>query len=239
MTRHLLLLGLLSISSLPSAETPHEVTNHTSRDVEGWQVRVDQRLLQAPDEALGKDSLALLSASLADIKRRLSADRIAALQKVSIVLDLSCGSLKSMQYHPSVKWLEENGFPKELERCVHIPMAGQFVNPAHHQVQPWCIMHELAHAYHDQVLGFNEARIKKAWENYVAANRGQRVLHINGRSTRHYAMTNEKEFFAEMTEAYLGTNDFYPFVYGELKQAEPEIFGLLQEIWGEVPVARY
>jgi hypothetical protein len=29
------------------------------------------------------------------------------------------------------------------------------------------------------------------------------------------------EFFAEMTEAYFGSNDFYPFVTGELKQAKP------------------
>ena len=29
------------------------------------------------------------------------------------------------------------------------------------------------------------------------------------------------EFFAEMTEAYFGSNDFYPFVTSELKQAKP------------------
>jgi hypothetical protein len=52
----------------------------------------------------------------------------------------------------------------------------------------------------------------------------------------HYALTNQKEFFAEMTESYFGSNDFYPFVAGELKQAEPEIFELLAEIWGPLPV---
>jgi hypothetical protein len=49
-------------------------------------------------------------------------------------------------------------------------------------------------------------------------------------------LTNHKEFFAEMTEAYFGTNDFFPFVNGELKQAEPEVFALLRDIWGEVPM---
>ena len=48
----------------------------------------------------------------------------------------------------------------------------------------------------------------------------------------HYGLTDEKEFFAEMTECYFGSNDFYPFVTGELKQAEPEIFALLADIWG-------
>jgi hypothetical protein len=36
-----------------------------------------------------------------------------------------------------------------------------------------------------------------------------------------------------MTEAFLGVNDFYPFVRGELKEAEPGIYDLLAEIWGK------
>jgi hypothetical protein len=37
-----------------------------------------------------------------------------------------------------------------------------------------------------------------------------------------------------MTEAYFGTNDFFPFNRGELKTAEPAIYQLLSEIWGPV-----
>jgi hypothetical protein len=35
-----------------------------------------------------------------------------------------------------------------------------------------------------------------------------------------------------MTEAYFGTNDFFPFNRGELMTAEPEIYQLMKEIWG-------
>jgi hypothetical protein len=31
------------------------------------------------------------------------------------------------------------------------------------------------------------------------------------------------------------SNDFYPFVTGELKQAEPQTFALLADIWGPLP----
>ena len=58
------------------------------------------------------------------------------------------------------------------------------------------------------------------------------MLHINGKKTQHYALTNEKEFFAEMTEAYFGQNDFYPFNRAELKRDEPELYELLTKIWG-------
>ncbi len=38
-----------------------------------------------------------------------------------------------------------------------------------------------------------------------------------------------------MTECYFGSNDFYPFVTGELEEAEPEPFALLADIWGPLP----
>ena len=60
------------------------------------------------------------------------------------------------------------------------------------------------------------------------------MLLITGQRLRHYALTNHKEFFAEMTEAYFGTNDFFPFNRGELMTAEPEIYRLMLEIWGPV-----
>jgi alpha-L-fucosidase 2 len=47
-------------------------------------------------------------------------------------------------------------------------------------------------------------------------------------------MTDHKEFFAEMTESYFGENDFFPFNRAELMTAEPEIFELMQAVWGPV-----
>ena len=79
------------------------------------------------------------------------------------------------------------------------------------------ILHELSHAYHDQVLGFDHPRIKEAYEAYKKSGRGEKVLLHDGTRTRHYALTNQMEFFAEMTESYFGSNDFFPFnrVYAE------------------------
>jgi hypothetical protein len=61
------------------------------------------------------------------------------------------------------------------------------------------------------------------------------VLHIDGRRTRHYALTDQKEFFAEMSEAYFGMNDFFPFNRAELQEAEPDLLELLRNIWGPAP----
>ena len=60
------------------------------------------------------------------------------------------------------------------------------------------------------------------------------MLLYTGRTVKHYALTTPMENFAESTEAYLGVNDFYPFVRAELKEHDPRMFELLKKIWGEV-----
>jgi len=93
------------------------------------------------------------------------------------------------------------------------------------------ILHELAHAYHDQVLGFDEPLIKEAYEKYKKSGRGETVLHHDGTRVKHHALTDPMEFFAEMTEAYFGVNDFFPFNRAELKENEPAIYELMMNVW--------
>lgn len=225
------LLLLACVPTSANAEEPHPTAHETCR-LEGWTVQVDKRLTSDEHAELGERAVALLQARLADVVTVVPADRVSRLRKVTIWLDLDHGKLRSMQYHPSAEWLEQNGYSRDLAKGVHIPIAAQFVNPKHQHVQPWCVLHELAHAYHDQVLGFDEEKVKQCYDRYVASGHGRQVLHVDGRTTTHYATTNHKEFFAEMTECYFGTNDFYPFVHGELKRDEPATYELLREIWG-------
>ncbi len=199
-------------------------------------MQVDVRLLEGEGAEEGDAALSLLRSRLADLAALVPADKVERLREIRIVLDRNHGDLTSMQYHPSPDWLSKNGYSPDLAKAVHLPVAARFLDPRHQQTQPWCVLHELAHAYHDQVLGFEEARVKKAWEAYVASGRGRMVLHVSGKFRPHYALTNQKEFFAEMTEAYFGTNDFVPFVHGQLKHEEPEVFAVLREIWGPSPL---
>jgi len=214
-------------------EAPKPVSQ-TIRNIQGWTVQVDERLLRPPHDGLGARAIGLLEAKLVDITYVVNADRLAKLQAVTLVLDLSHGKLRSMQYHPNAGWLQTHGYARELEKCVHIPEAAALPTSRSINEQPWVILHELAHAYHDQVLGFDEPRILAAYERFKHSGRGDAALRYDGKCVRHYALTDHKEFFAEMTEAYFGINDFFPFNRAELMTAEPEIFSLLQAIWGPV-----
>jgi hypothetical protein len=198
---------------------------------------VDGRLLKGPDEALGTRALRFLEGKLSDIKIVVPEDKLKKLQSVVIVLDLTHGNLGPMQYHPSAGWLKANGYSTELAKCVHLPRAADLATRRNINEQPWVILHELAHAYHDQVLSFDEPRIKDAYEKFKKSGRGDKTLLYNGKRVKHYALTNPMEFFAEMTEAYFGVNDFFPFNRAEMKEAEPEIYELLNHIW-ETPPAK-
>ena len=219
----LMLLAVPAFSADVSAKLPPLPSSHATRQIEGWNVRVDERLLSGDAAATGEQAIKLLSARLFLISIVVPERPLAKLRQVTIQLDLTHGALRNMQYHPSVAWLKEHVYSEQLAKCVHIPDARKFLSPYENHRMPWVLLHELSHAYHDQVLGFDEPRIRSAYQKFRDGGRYKSVLTSPGPMREHYALTNEKEFFAEMTECYFGTNDFYPFVAGELKQAEPEI----------------
>lgn len=237
-TRSLIWLTVLaSLFAVPvfGAEDAPKPTAHETKQIEGWTVHLDQRLLTEENKELAGRAQRMLGNALYEIALIMPTNRLAKLREVPIWLDLSHGGLQNMQYHPSADWLKEHGYATELAKCVHIPSAAFFTGLRHHRIQPWCVLHELAHSYHDRVLGFDHPRIKSVWEKWRQKPEYETSLYIEGHPRRHYGLTDHKEFFAEMTEAYFGMNDFYPFNRGELKTHEPEVYALMEEIWGKLP----
>ncbi|MCL2119043.1 MAG: metallopeptidase [Planctomycetaceae bacterium] len=211
---------------------PAKPTSHTVRNMEGWTVEIDDRLLEQNQE-LGDLALRLLSNQLFQIAFHLPESKVEKLRTIKIRLDMTHGKLVSPQYHPSRSWLRQNGYSESLAKCVHIPNAVYYTSKQIHRIQPWFMLHELAHAWHDQFLenGFENAPIKVAWQKLIDSEKYVKTLHIDGYKTKHYALTDHKEFFAEFTEAFFGVNDFFPFNRAELKNDAPEIEELLRTIW--------
>jgi len=89
------------------------------------------------------------------------------------------------------------------------------------------------------VIGFEEPRILAAYEKFKQSGHGENVLLYDGTRTRHYALTDVKEFFAEFTETYFGLNDFSPFNRAELKTTEPEIYAVMECIWGPIQTGSF
>ena len=233
-SRSLLFVVLVTPLAVGEENTePAKPTSHTVRNIEGWTVEIDDRLLKEEHKELGGLALRLLSNQLFQIAFLLPESKVEKLRTVKIRLDLTHGKLTSAQYHPSRDWLRNNGYSESLAKCVHLPDATNFASQGLHRTQPWVMLHELAHAYHDQFLerGFENPAIKEAWQQLVDSGKYESTLHVDGRETKHYALTNQQEFFAEFTESFFGMNDFFPFNRGELRTDAPEVYRLLQAIW--------
>lgn len=201
------------------------------RDIEGWKVHLEPSLVDGEHRELGAKAQAMLANHLQRIKILISAGPLARMQQLEIWLELNHPTLKSKQYHPSRDWLVARGHDPRLARKVHLPQARDLLSREQMLKHPAVILHELAHAYHDQVLGFDHPEIIAAFEKAKTAGNYERVLAHTGRVARHYGLTNHKEYFAEGTEAFFYRNDFYPFVRAELEQHDPTLQSLLLKIW--------
>ncbi|MCA9060898.1 MAG: hypothetical protein KDA85_20440, partial [Planctomycetaceae bacterium] len=95
----------------------------------------------------------------------------------------------------------------------------------------------LAHAYHDQKLGFDHPAIKTTYDQAAAAPIYAAVQRNNGRTEAAYAISNPREYFAESSEAFFGINDFYPSNRRELADHDPRMHDLLIKLWGVSNVA--
>jgi len=203
-------------------------------DLHGFTVHADTRLVNGEYKELGSRSLSMLSNHLERIAILLPEKQLADLRKMEIFIEHSHPELKNMQYHPDADWLVERGYDPQLAKKVHIPQAADLISRNQMLKHPAVILHELAHAYHDQVLGFEEPAIVKVYDDAMKKGNYAKSLLYTGETVKHYATTNHKEYFAEATEAYLYHNDFYPFVRAELKQHDPAAHAEMERVWGKV-----
>lgn len=209
---------------------------YLAREMKGWTVLVRAELMEAERREATESALGLIAEQLGDVARLIPPPALAKLREVRIYVSPPYpGTGPKAEYHPDAGWLRANGRDPAMARAV------EFTNLAilDREVRrmPMLTLHELAHAYHHQVLGFDHAGIREAFAKAKAAGTYEAVARRDwqGRETRGvraYALTNDKEYFAETTEAFFGRNDFFPFERAELERADPCACEMLRQAWG-------
>lgn len=225
--------GLLTMSLAASlaASPDYEPTSHYETDhLAGWNLLVNRRLIHN-EPTVHQQTLALLQDKLGELNTVLPEHAKQKIHKVPIWIELDNDHYyPCICYHASRRWLTRNGFNPDKERSVEICNATRLMRWIH--TQPWILLHEMAHAYHHQVLGRKEPRIQAAYDWALNSRRYDSVQRYNGSWERHYGLTNPREYFAESTEAYFGVNDYFPFSRKELLSHDPKMYRLLEDIWG-------
>lgn len=230
-----LLLGLAGVASAGGGEPPDIEParfDPVTRDVEGWTVHVEPALIDGQHAEEGAKALSMLANHLQRIKILVPKEPLAKLQAFEFWLEHDHPRIGGMSYHPSKQWLIGHDHDPRLTHKVHIACASQLFCRQQMLKHPAVILHELAHAYHHQVLGFDAPEIQSTYERAKQSGCYEEVLLYTGKKVRHYALTDHKEYFAEGTEAYFYRNDFYPFVRAELEEFDPALHELLENIWG-------
>ncbi|QEH38598.1 hypothetical protein OJF2_72020 [Aquisphaera giovannonii] len=204
-------------------------SSYEARTIGGFKVLVGKALSEHPDEAAA--GLKEVERQIEEVNRVMPAGPLEALRRVTIWVDWDVDPAGGCVFHPSREWLVEHGRNPDKAGCVEVSNLRHFVEWSR-DVQPCMILHELAHAYDFRVLGAEDRRISAAYRHAMGKKLYDSVEYGPGGRKRAYAATNEREYFAEITEAYFSRNDFYPFVRDELKAHDPEGFRVLEAVWG-------
>jgi hypothetical protein len=217
--------------SMPTTEPSAAVDDYDVLSMEGWTIRVNHALSQGQPK-LCAGVLKLLGFQLYQITREVPQPALGNIQSVAIWVELNDPLFPCMCYHPDHDWVVGHGLDGRKTHGVELANAKNFLEWEHRQ--PWMVLHELSHAYHHDFLpgGFDNPQVEAAYNNAREKGLYDAVLRNNGRTERAYAMTNAMEYFAECTESFFGTNDFYPFVRPELKVHDRKGYEMMKAAWG-------
>ncbi len=219
------LIGALLLPALMLSATE----GYEAQVIGGWTVLVDRGLQSAGDAerqaftTVLTDQVTKLSRLPAGAQERL---------RVAVHIYVSSGIFRAFgaQHHPSVEWLTANGYPKDFAGHVEICNWREFTTLVHSQ--PFCLLHEMAHALH-HLTPADDDTIRRAFDHARTANLYQQVTRGHGKElVQAYAITNYHEYFAELSEAYFGENDFAPYTNAELLTYDPVGHAMIAAVWG-------
>ncbi len=195
----------------------------------GFKVLIHPEVLLHQKESA--EALAELTKQLEDIVRAVPASRLNLIRDVRIWLEWEQKKNGAAEFHVSPSWLFQNGYNPDKVRDVEICNARNFVAWSRLE-QPSMLLHELAHAYHHRVLGVDHPGVRAVYQQAMKRKLYDLVAHARVGNLKAYAVTNHEEYFAEITEAYFGKNDYFPFTRAELERHDPDGYQLMVEVWG-------
>lgn len=226
--------ALLLALAPPAPDSPPDFVHHPThrydtRTIEGFTVRVSPDALGDPETL--DPALLILQRQLQRAVAQTPEHTHDSLRAVAIWIERDNPDTPGACYHPSADWLRDNHDNTDKARSIEIGNTANFVAWVNAD-QPSMILHELAHAYHHTALGDDDPRITRAYERAKSSTDYDSVAHVSGDTRPHYALTNSREYFAELTESYFGYNDFFPFTRDQLRAFDPAGYAMIRETWG-------
>jgi hypothetical protein len=212
--------------------------------IRGFQVLVDKDILD--DKGRTKILLKQIDTALLKISQLVSPTQFAELRKTKLWVSLPRhrrvkeSAREAGSRDTQAIALYRTSTPQELKSHGHNPDKAKSVevfnallfSRAPAEMQLTIVLHELSHAYHDKVLGEHNPDIRDAYKKAMDRGRYNVVDERSPYPDRAYATTNDHEYFAELSVAYLTKNDGFPQDRYVLAKVDPIGYALMQKVWG-------
>lgn len=200
-------------------------SRHRPVPLHGWPVSIDRALDPAAEPA--RTALATLAGMLREAESVLPPAALRQVRRTPIYLLEHSGP--GGMYHQNPDWLIAHGRTVEMVHAIEISDASLLPEIA--RVQPGAVLHELAHAYYWKLPAADLDEVDSVYRTAMAGGRYLAVERHDGSIGRAYASTDRAEYFAELSEAWFGRNDFFPFTRSDLESHDPEGARLMERIW--------
>lgn len=203
--------------------------DYGSQTVEGFVVLISPDAARHP---AGLQALqAELEAQLRFVSKIVPDHALAKLRRTRIWVEWTSKAGFAAEFHSSRVWLAANRCNPEKFGGVEISNPRNFLAWSKLK-QNAIVLHELAHAYLSTLSDYDQLTVHLAYLSAVDSGKYERVRYHDGQQLRAYALTDAQEYFAELTEAYLSSNDFYPFVRSDVHAHDPQGYEMLVRVWG-------
>lgn len=219
---------------------PDAIPGYTIHKIQGFNVIINNEVLSQDVARFQRKPLEVLDMELSTIVTLLPADAVNVLRNLLIWVEWDekvvmsngrAGTAEAVYYGGhQLQLLKDGKHPLKAKSVTVLSMLAltREHQPGHDSGR--CVLlHEMAHAVHNELLGRNAEPIRAAYAQALQRNLYEKHL---------YAATNEQEFFAELTCAYFDQLHYYPKNRSDLEKHDPITFRLMQEVWGKRPIPK-
>lgn len=216
------------------ADKSEPVPGRKLKKIEGFTFLISDEALRADASGYERPPLAVLEYECKLLTKMLSPKAVDALRRLTVFVDWDESVTVSNGRSGVALASYFGGTPQQSARDGKHPLQAKTVTihtlrALTEQRQPkfdtrygCLLLHEFAHAVHDQLFGYDHPGIRAAYEQGM-----ERRLY----DKEFYAATNAREFFAEMSCAYLDRLHYFPHNREELKKHDPVTFKTLETVW--------
>lgn len=242
-----LMIGFATAQTTPKTTTPKTPTKtpkkdnsppgYKKSDLRGFTLYIsDEALAENDKSTLKRTPLEALERELIIVETVIPADKIKAIKAVPIWVEWNETLAMSNGRAGAALAVFSGGFQENVFAEAKKEVKGKSVTilrlrslALEHQPDTdsgRCVtLHELAHAFHHFTVGDENPLVKNTYKQAM-----ERKLY----DPKLYVATNEHEYFAELTCAYLDRMDAYPRNREELKKHDPKAFEMMEKLWGRI-----